>query len=159
MIEGLPGSDKEGGISEPEFMAHLEKAHNNGYKTILVIDDMMTTSKSGKAGSFVDKLFTSARHLNTSVWELTQAHTASRLRRLNAGYLVTFATPADTKSLAYICQSIRPETRGKDILAAYRISTESRDGHGCLVICLQQPNEFMFRNTDMRVAFDMSTLL
>lgn len=151
-IEGLPME------KENEFLELLKDRHNNGYKTICIIDDLMQASKTGAAERFVTKLFTSARHLSTDIYELTQAHTGSRTRRLNVGYLVCFATPADVKSLAHIAQSIRPETKGHDILEAYRQATESHDGHGCLVICLQQPNEYMFRNTDMRICFDLDSL-
>jgi hypothetical protein len=152
--EGLPMNQDE----EDDFINKLKKLAHEKYKTICIIDDLMTSTRSGSAQHFVDKMFTSARHLNTSVWELTQAHTGSRTRRLNSGYLVCFATPADVKSLAHICNSIRPETKGHDILAAYRVATESHNGHGCLVICLQQPNEFMFRNTSMSICFDMNSI-
>ena len=153
-IEGLPSDQEE----EEELLEKLRENKNNGYKTILVIDDLMTSSSSGKEQRFVDKLFTSARHLDTSCWELNQAHTTARTRRLQAGYLVCFATPSDVKSLAHICRSIRPETKGRDVLAAYREATTSHNGHGCLVMCLQQPNEFMFRNTDMKECFDLSAI-
>ena len=163
LVEGLPASSKEMAaesddtqrISEPEFMSFLEENKNNGWRTLLIIDDLMTSSKSGAHQSFVDKLFTSARHLNCDVYELTQAHTASRTRRLQCNYLVCFATPTDVKSLAHIARSIKPETKGHDILEAYRQATEGHNGHGCLVMCLGQPNEFMFRNTDMRECFDL----
>lgn len=153
MVEDLPGKDEE-----KAFMGLLEKNFNNKYKTLLLIDDLMTASKSGHHERFVDRLFTSARHFKTDVWELTQAHTGNRTRRLNCGYLCCFATPSDVKSLAHICASIRPETKGHDLLAAYRVATESHDGHGCLVMCLNQPNEFMFRNTDMRTCIDLAAL-
>lgn len=147
--------DEDEGITEDDFMGLLERNFNNQWRTILVIDDLMMASKSGPAERFVDKLFTSARHLWVDVWELTQTHTGSRTRRLQTGYLVNFATPADVKSLAHICNSIKPETKGHDILQAYRTATESHNGHGCLVMCMQQPNKYMFRNTDMRVCFDL----
>lgn len=151
-VEGLPIGEEE------EFLEMLRENHNQGYRTILLIDDLMNDSAHGAAERFVSKLFTSARHLSTDVWELTQKHTGSRTRRLNCGYLVCFATPADVKSLLHICNSIRPETKGRDVLQAYRVATESHDGHGCLVICLQQPNAYMYRNTSMNVCFDLSSI-
>ena len=150
-IEGLPLDGEE----EQKFLDLLKDNFNAGFKTILIIDDLMNDSSHGAAERFVSKLFTSARHLKTDVWELTQRHTGNRTRRLNCGYLICFATPADVKSLAHICNSIRPETRGRDILQAYRIATESHNGHGCLVICLQQPSRYMFRNTSMSTCFDL----
>lgn len=111
--------------------------------------------------------------------ELTQQHTGNRTRRLQCGYLVCFKvrsspsiaslrigvcvvlkygptlpqTPSDVKSLAHIAQSIRPETRGRDILACYREATSKP--HGSLIICLQQPNQFMLRNSCMSECFDI----
>jgi hypothetical protein len=148
-IEGLPQNPED----EEEFLGMLKEHNNDGLKTILIIDDLMNASSVGSAERFVSKLFTSARHLKTDVWELTQRHTGNRTRRLNCGYLVCFATPADVKSLSHICNSIRPETKGRDVLQAYRVATESHDGHGCLVICLQQPGRFMFRNTSKRYLY------
>lgn len=150
-VEGLP----EGHEEESSFVESLEKNAKKKWRTLVIIDDLMTNTKSGAGEKFVNKLFTSARHLGTDIWEVTQTHTGSRTRRLNVGYLVCFATPADVSSLAHICRSIKPETKGHDILDAYRVATEGRDGHGCLVICLQQPNEFMFRNTSMDKCFDL----
>jgi len=156
MIEGLPSNDEDTeGISEKAFMKMLEDNFNNGLHTLVLIDDLMIATKSGPAQHFVDTLFISARHLNTAVWELTQTHTGSRTRRLQCSFLICFATPSDARSLAHIARSIRPETGGKDILEAYRTATSSREGHGCLVICLGQQPEFMFRNTDMRICFDL----
>ena len=153
-VEGLPKTPEE----EEIILNALERNKNNGHKTILIIDDLMTASTKGSEKRFVDKLFTSARHLDTAIWELNQAHTTSRTRRLQVGYLICFATPSDVRGLAHVARSIKPETKGRDILAAYREATESRDGHGCLVISLGQPGPFMFRNTDMAVAIDMETL-
>ncbi len=153
-VTGLPKDETE----EEKLLDFLKQNNNNNYKTILVIDDLMTSSSSGSAQRFVDKLFTSARHLNTSVWELNQAHTTARTRRLQAGYLICFATPTDVKSLAHICRSIRPESGGHDLLAAYRTATEGHDGHGCLVMCMQEQPKFMFRNTSMNECFDLDAL-
>lgn len=149
-------TDSNKDMSEGEFIDLLQDHYNMGWKTICIIDDLMNSTKTGKAEAFVDKLFTSARHLHTDVWELTQNHTGSRTRRLNCGYLVCFATPADVKSLAHICRSIHPETKGQDILAAYRQATSQK--HRCLVICLHQPSQFMFRDTDMNTCFDLEAL-
>jgi hypothetical protein len=143
-------------MTEDEFIDMLQDHHNKNWKTICIIDDLMNSTKTGKAEEFVDKLFTSARHLQTDVWELTQNHTGSRTRRLNCGYLVCFATPADVKSLAHICRSIHPETKGQDILAAYRQATSQK--HHCLVICLHQPSRYMFRDTCMNTCFDLEAL-
>lgn len=151
-IEGLPADNEE------EFLDMCKENHEKGMKTICVIDDLMTASRSGKTDQFVCKLFTSARHLGVDVWELNQNHTSSRTRRLQAGYLICFATPSDVKSIAHIARSIKPETAGKDVMAAYREATSSKNGHGCLVICLNQPEQFMFRNTDMRRCFDLKAL-
>jgi len=148
MIEGLPTGD-----GEADFMALLEKNHNNKMRSILVIDDLMVSSNSGAEKRLVDKLFTSARHLGTDVYQLTQAHTDSRTRRLQCGYLVAFGTPADTGSLAHIARSISPETGGHGIMACYRNAVAGHNGHGCLVVCLNQPPEIMLRNTDMREAY------
>jgi len=148
-IIGLPVDRQE------ELMEELDSNKNQGWKTILVIDDLMTNARRGKPVQFVDKLFTSARHLDTDVWMLTQEHTDSRTRRLNSGYIIAFGTPACVKSLAHVCSEIKPETGGKDILAAYRTATEDYDGHGCLVICLNAPRQYMFRNTRMDVCFDL----
>lgn len=140
-----------------ELLEVLRDHKNRGWKTLIVVDDLMTAARRGKEQQFLDKLFTSARHLDTDVWQLTQEHTDSRTRRLNVGYLICFATPACVKSLAHVCNEIKPETGGKDILAAYRAATEDYDGHGCLVICLNEPRQFMFRNTRMDVCFDLES--
>lgn len=139
------------------LMDELESNKNRGWKTLLVVDDLMTAARRGKELQFLDKLFTSARHLDADVWQLTQEHTDSRTRRLNVGYLICFRTPACVKSLAHVCSEIKPETGGKDILAAYRTATEDYDGHGCLVICLNEPHRYMFRNTRMDVCFDLES--
>lgn len=152
MIEGIPSGDEEA-----EFMAMLEKKHDKQMRTILIFDDVMVASSSGAEKRLVDKLFTSARHLGTDVYQLTQAHTDSRTRRLQCGYLVCFGTPADTGSLAHIARSINPETGGRGIMACYRNATAGHNGHGCLVVCLNQPPEIMLRNTDMREAYALDT--
>lgn len=153
-IVGLPRSQDE----EEGLMERFEKNHNNKWKTLCVIDDLMIDARKGSGKEFVDKLFTSGRHKGVDVYQLTQAHTDSRTRRLQVGYLICFSTPADVASLAHIARSIRPETKGHDVIAAYRTATESYNGHGCLVICLKQPNEYMFRNTRMDTCFDLSAL-
>lgn len=65
-IEGLPADNEE------EFLDMCKENHEKGMKTICVIDDLMTASRSGKTDQFVCKLFTSARHLGVDVWSLTK---------------------------------------------------------------------------------------
>jgi hypothetical protein len=151
-VEGLPDS----GEAEKEFLSMLEANHNRSWSTIVVVDDLMSQTKSGTGERFLSKLFTSARHLSADIWELTQSHTNSRLRRLQVGYMVCFATPSDVRALAHVCRSIKPETGGKDILSAYRHATEGHDGHGCLVIVLHGDPQYMLRNTDMGTCYDLS---
>jgi hypothetical protein len=149
-IENLPLGE------ESEFLGMLEENKNQGWRTIVVIDDLMKATTSGPGAIFVDKLFTSARHLHADIWELTHAHTGqSRVRRLQAGYLVCFATPACVLAIKHIASEISPEDKGVRIIQAYRTATESHDGHGCLVMCLNQPRCIMFRNTDMNTCFDL----
>lgn len=170
LIVGIPpeqptvetdGSDDEedpDSWTQGKLIDLFDENHNNGYKTLCIIDDLMIDARKGGSRDFVDKLFTSGRHKGVDVWQLTQAHTDSRTRRLQVGYLICFATPADVSSLAHIARSVRPETKGHDVLAAYRTATESYDGHGCLIICLNQPNDIMFRNTRMDECFDLNAL-
>lgn len=162
-VEGIPldvaNADEEGGEAESpqlKFIERLRKNRDKGFNTLLIIDDLMNASKVGQAERFVSQLYSSARHLKTDVWELTQVHTGSRHRRLNCGYLVLFATPADVQAIKAIGMQIKPETKGRDIIAAYREATESHGGHGCLVICLHEKPEFMFRNTSMDICFDLT---
>jgi len=149
-VEGIPYEQ------EQEFVDAIKENKNNKMKTLIIIDDLMIAAKSAKAERFVDKLFTSIRHLNATVYEITQTHTGSRTRRLNSGLLVTFQTRADVGSLAHIARSIRPETKGHDVLACYRQATSKP--HGCLIIDLVQPNQFMFRDTSLNTAFDLDAV-
>lgn len=153
-VDGLP-LNTAGSERGTKFVEALRDHKNLGYKTMVIVDDLMTQCETGPGKEFVDRLFTSARHCDADVYQLTQEHTYARRRRLNVGYLVCFATPACVGSLAHICRELRPETKGRDVLRCYREATQGHDGHGCLVVCLKQPNQFMFRNTDMRVAFDL----
>lgn len=152
MIEGLPIGQED----EAKFMKLLTHFKNNGYRTLIVVDDLMNDTKTGPEERFVTKLFTSVRHMDADVWEINQTHAASRARRLNAGYLIFFKTPADVESVAHIGRQIRPENKGHDVMAAYKEATQSRDGHGCLVVALHAPEEFKYRNTRMDTCFDMS---
>jgi len=151
--EGLPDNPEE----EDEFLEHLREGQNNGLKRLILIDDLMKASSHGFGERFVDKLFTSCRHLGCTVFELNQAHTANRLRRLNAAYLVCFSTPSDVRALAHVAHSIMPEDKGKRILECYREATEDPeyDGHGCLVVCLHANPEYMLRATRMDHCFDL----
>lgn len=149
-IEGIPVDHEEG------FLDMLRSNKNNGWHTLVIVDDLMNDTKVGPNERFVTKLFTSARHQWADVWELTQNHTGVRTRRHQVAYLMCFRVPSDVRSIAHLARSVRPETGGHDIMAAYRVATESHDGHGCLVMCLNQPNEFMFRNTCMDVCFDLN---
>jgi len=160
-MEGLPigvieDEDGEPVDKEEEFLQLLRDNKKKGYHTMCIIDDLMMSSKVGAADRFVTKCFTSLRHLNTDMWELNQAHVAARERRLQCGYLVCFDTPADQKSLQAIAAQIRPETKGRDIMAAYRTAIEGHDRHGCLVICLRADKDIMFRNTAMDQCFDLN---
>jgi hypothetical protein len=141
--------------AEKEFFATLKSNFEEGWKTVVILDDLMHVCKNASVDKFVSTLFTSGRHLNVSTWELVQCHTNSRTRRLQVGYMVCFATPSDVKSLAHICNSIRPETKGHDLLQCYREATESKNGHGCLIISLNSPREFMFRKNVMDECFDL----
>jgi hypothetical protein len=158
--EGVPVSDEEGAgegiMSEKAFLDKLSKNFNNGLSTLVIVDDLMCSTKSGPAEKFIDKLFISARHLKTSVWEINQCHTANRTRRLQSAYLVCFGMPSDTRALAHICAGIMPEDKGHKLLKMYRQSTESKNGHGCLIMAMNENPLYMFRNSDMRVCFDMS---
>lgn len=151
--EGLPQDDAE----EEEVLAVLKEWQEEGRHPIVVLDDQMKASSTGFPMRFVDKLFTSARHLGATVFELNQAHTANRTRRLNAGVLACFATPTDVRALAHVARSMHPEDNGRRIMQAYREATESDDGHGCLLIFLHAPREFMFRNTSPDVCFDLES--
>lgn len=153
-VKGLP-LDIGGRDRGTRFLEALRDNGNRAYKTMVIVDDLMTECETGPGKQFVDKLFTSARHCGADVYQLTQEHTYARRRRLNVRYLVCFKTPACVRSLHHICSEIRPETRGRDVLECYRQAVEQHGGHGCLVICLDQPNQFMFRSTDMRDAFDL----
>lgn len=162
-VQGLPMGMGENENGEPfdkeqSFMDMVKENHNNKHKTICIIDDLMMTSKSGRAEQFVTKLFTSLRHLGVDVWELNQAHIAARNRRLNCAYLICFDIPADQRSLAAIASQIKPETQGRDVMAAYRTATESHNRHGCLVICLNEPEDIRYRNTSMDQCFDLSAV-
>jgi hypothetical protein len=140
-----------------DFIEKLKEYKNNKWNTVVIIDDLMVKARYGPDSKLVDTLFTSGRHLGCAIWQLTQNHTDSRTRRLQCGYLITFRTPADKASLAWIAKSLRPETNGKDVLEAYNIATGKPNG--CLIMALNQPNEFMFRDTQMDVGFDMEALM
>lgn len=149
-VKGLPIDQEE----EQKFIDMLSKAHNNKHKTICIIDDLMNDTKSGHSERFCDKLFTSARHLGVDTWEINQSHCANRNRRLNAGYLVFFKTPADVKSLQTVGSQIRPDNKGRDVIAAYRQATST--DHGCLLVCLHENERYKYRNTDPRVVMDLT---
>lgn len=151
MLEGLPMKPDE----EEKFMKTLEKFKEEGYRTLIVVDDLMNDTKTGPEERFVTKLFTSVRHMNADVWEINQTHTASRARRLNAGYLVFFSTPSDVASVAHIGRQMRPQNKGHDVVAAYKEATQGHGGHGCLVVVLNAPDEFKYRNTRLDTCFDM----
>jgi len=150
-VEGIPSGD-----DQDAFLELCRQHDEDGYHTLCIVDDLMNQSSSGAHNTFINTLFTSARHYHVDVWEMNQNPTASRTRRLQAAFLICFATPSDVRSIANIARQIKPENPAP-VLAAYREAVESHDGHGCLVICLNEPEEFMFRNTDMSVCFDLNS--
>lgn len=152
-VEGLPKNPEE----EANLMEDLKNRHKDEDKTLLIIDDLMTDSNRGHAESFINKMFTSARHYGVDCWQINQQHTSNRTRRLQAGYLVCFATPSDKLSIQHLARCMHPEDKGHRIMQAYDQAVQNHDGHGCLVVCMNQKPEYMFRNTDMKVCFDMTT--
>jgi hypothetical protein len=128
-VAGLPDTEE----AEQDLMNLLQGDPKK--QKLVILDDVLEESLTGRASKLVSKLFTSGRHLNCSVFQLLQRFVHNRSNRLNCEYLICGPTPADVGSLAAIARQMHPEDHGKHILECYRQATSIP--HGFLIIDLK----------------------
>lgn len=145
----LPQNDDE----MEGLISMLKDGKKAGYQTLMLVDDMMTSTRKGPEMKYLDQLYTSARHQNTDLWELVQNPCHVRTRRLQVGYMICFDTPADRNSFRFLANQMDPMHR-QSALEAYHQAIQKK--HGCLVVCLNEPDNLRYRNTNMQVGMDVA---
>lgn len=115
------------GLEEQKISEELEESFYEGNQTLIVFDDLMN-----KKSRYMTDLFTSGRHRNASIVELTQRifTDGRRTNRVNCDYYVifNFGDQMEFKNLA-----IQLEPRHyKELMDVYEDATD--DPHGCLII-------------------------
>lgn len=128
----------EGPEEEEELINDLKKGQDR-HQTALVFDDLLEESLGGKQGRFVSKMFTSSRHMNTSVLQLLQAFMHRRSNRLNTDYIVAFGMPADQGAVSAIGRQISPLDSGRHIVQCYQEATAKPHGHMILDLKSSDP--------------------
>ena len=110
----------------------IDRLNKDKKQTCIILDDLMTSQDE-----FMVNLFTSGRHKNCSIFELTQriftGNKASRTQRLNTNYFVLFNF-GDKQEAKSLLQKIEP-VKWKQVLEMYEDCIEKR--FGCLIIDLK----------------------
>lgn len=117
------------GLDQAEIKKTLQENFDEGLQTALVLDDLMY-----EQNDFIGSLFTTSRHLNASVIELTQRlfnSNKSRTNRLNTNYFVLFPFGADKSEFHTLARQMNP-LEYKRIIEKYNDATSMR--YGCLII-------------------------
>ena len=150
-VKGLPDTED----AEVDLMNVLQRDRNK--QKLVILDDVLEESLSGRASKLVSKLFTSGRHLNCSVFQLLQRFMHNRSNRLNCEYLIAGAVPADAGALAAIAHQISPEDKGRMIMACYRQATSIP--HGFLIVDLKSSDpRLRLRDNSFDTVFDVKML-
>ena len=113
----------------------------------LVIDDMMT---QGASSSVVNELFVAGRHLNLSIFFLTQnlfsTGTYSRNIRLNTNYLAIFRPIHDRRQICYFIQQMTAISDDwKQIYEIFQNATASTYGYLLMDFKVETCNILKFR--------------
>lgn len=118
------------GLDTEKIDEILNKNFKEGLQTAIVLDDLMY-----QENEYINNLFTSGRHKNASIIELTQRlfnSSKSRTNRLNTNYFVIFSYP-DKSEFASLARQISPN-KYKKIIDVYEQVT--KDKHKALIIDL-----------------------
>jgi hypothetical protein len=114
--------------------------------SLLTIDDMMT---DGTSSALVNELFVAGRHLNMSIFFLTQnlfcAGRYSRNIRLNTNYLAIFRAIHDRRQITTFFQQIAPKKGWQEIYAAFQDATLPNFGYLLMDFKVNTNNLLRFR--------------
>ena len=116
------------GLDTDKIDELLNNYCSKGCQTCLVLDDLMY-----EQNSYINNLFTSGRHKNCSIIELTQRlfnSSKSRTNRLNTNYFVLFSF-GDLLECSQLFRQINP-LKYKEIIRAYQKITDKK--HHCMII-------------------------
>lgn len=143
------------GLDESKVDKLIGEGFNNNIQQAIVIDDLMSDQNE-----WLSNLFTSGRHKNCSIIELTQrlfTGKHGRTNRLNTNYYVLFKYP-DKSEFATLSRQLSPLNH-KKLLNAYNIITDKP--HGCLIIDtnyhkIKHPNNKLlkYRDTDLNMVVE-----
>ena len=114
-------------------------------RTLIVLDDLMTQAAGSEQ---ISRLFTAGRHLNLSVFFMTQnlfqPGQYSRTIRLNTNFLFLFRSLHDTHQVAHYFRQMSREWRS--ILSAHRDATRANPyGYLMLDFCPRTHDLLRFR--------------
>lgn len=141
------------GLDTEKIDELLNEYNEEGLQTVIVLDDLMY-----QENGYINNLFTSGRHKNASIIELTQRlfnSNKSRTNRLNTNYFVIFSYP-DKSEFASLARQISPNNY-KQIIKAYEDITKNK--HRALIIDLnthsldlkpEVKDYLKFRDTDFK---------
>lgn len=111
------------GLDTEKINELLNEYSNEGLQTCIVLDDLMY-----EENSYVNNLFTSGRHLNASIIEVTQRlfnSSKSRTNRINTNYFIIFSYP-DKSEFATLARQVSPNNY-KKIIDAYEELTKEKN--------------------------------
>jgi hypothetical protein len=130
------------GLNEAQIQEELENSFYEGNQTLIIFDDLMN-----KKSRYMTDLFTSGRHRNASIVELTQRifTDGRRTNRCNTDYYVIFNF-GDKLEFRNLALQLEPK-HFKEIMELYDDATE--DPHGCLIIDLKHKVHKDFKDNRM----------
>lgn len=130
------------GLNEAQIQEELENSFYEGNQTLIIFDDLMN-----KKSRYMTDLFTSGRHRNASIVELTQRifTDGRRTNRCNTDYYVIFNF-GDKLEFRNLALQLEPK-HYKEIMELYDDATE--DPHGCLIIDLKHKVHKDFKDNKM----------
>ena len=141
------------GIDKPKIDKLVDQGFKDGLQQVIVFDDLMS-----EEDDWMSKLFTSGRHKNCSIIELTQqlfTGKYGRTNRLNTNYFVLFKFN-DKSEFKRLAQQISP-MHYKELTEAYTKVTDKKNG--CLIIDtlyhqIDHPNSkyLKYRDTDLNMS-------
>jgi hypothetical protein len=107
----------------------IEHYSNEGINLHIVLDDMIHNNRN----KYIQKLFTSCRHQNVTLWNLLQkVFFGNNLQRCNANYFVLFKFPEKSESQALFKAITSNKHDAERLAAAYKVALQQ--DHGCLII-------------------------
>ncbi len=143
------------GLNEQKIQEELESSYYEGNQTLIIFDDLMN-----KKSKYMTDLYTSGRHRNASICELTQRifTDGRRTNRCNTDYYVIFNF-GDKLEFRNLALQLEPK-HYKDIMELYDDATE--DPHGCLIIDLKHKvhknmkdnKKLKYRKNDMETLYE-----